>query len=873
MLNNKVSKAVRLAIAFGAASTAAFSANTFAADEEGAEKVERIEVTGSRIKRVDMEGVAPITVITAEDLEITGEVSVADVLRDSTFNSFGSGAESSGQGGGTQGIASASLRGLGADRTLLLINGKRVAPSPAAGGGSANLNAIPMAAVERIDIVSSGASAIYGSDAIGGVINVVLKKDFEGVEISGSAGRPSAPGADENSAQIVFGLAFDKGNFVMSAEHSDREVIYSRDREYTKSIIGETWEDNTGISPAGRNIRYFIDDDGDGVRDRIEWRGIESQCDTSNNFAGMQTRGGTQPGTMCGYNYSNIAAETTDLTNSSIYARGVYNITDDLSFNLNILATRFTSAGRFAPAAGNFNITGTDLAADNIDLPEGSTILASRASWRFTDNGPRDSRTLGNNFDVNAYLTGYEDWGQWDVGVHRNVSSINEIGTGYINQQFAEQFAAEGTLTDERSIALMAHTITTWNKTDYTAYNAGFSIDSLGSLEGGDIGAYFYFERVESSYRKQADSLSNASAVIGSSGGEANGDRQVTSVATEFLFPVIDGLDLTLAARYDDYSDFGDNLSPQIGVTYSLNDDYLLRGSWGQGFRAPTFANLYNRSQGFPWVYVTDLGWGQFETNTVGNENLDPEKTNQFNIGIVGNLTDSINFTLDYNLIELEDMIAYESAANIWDKYEDGIAFKPGTGVEVVGGIPERFTASYINEGEMRAQYIDLNLKANQETAFGTFRQNLQVSYTVSYETLETDAATGDEFLLDAIGLDGLPDYRATLNLGWDYEDHSVNVTVKYIPSQLEEYRYDTEARRYVGRDEARAGKRYNISSYADIDVNYRYNVTDALTLAVGARNLTNEDPSFANLADTEYNSSLYSMQGRTYYASFKYSF
>ena len=160
MINNKVSKAVRLAIAFGAASTAAFSANTFAADEEGAEKVERIEVTGSRIKRVDMEGVAPITVITAEDLEVTGEVSVADVLRDSTFNSFGSAAESSGRAGGQQGIASASLRGLGANRTLLLINGKRVAPSPAAGGGSANLNALPMASVERIEILSGGASSV-----------------------------------------------------------------------------------------------------------------------------------------------------------------------------------------------------------------------------------------------------------------------------------------------------------------------------------------------------------------------------------------------------------------------------------------------------------------------------------------------------------------------------------------------------------------------------------------------------------------------------------------------------------------------------------------------------------------------------------------
>jgi iron complex outermembrane receptor protein len=877
--NSKLAKSVRLAIAFGAAATALPATQAFAADDE-VEEIEKIEVTGSRIKRTDMEGVVPVTVISREDLEVSGEISVADVLRDSTFNSFGSSAESSGQGGGTQGIASVSLRGLGADRSLLLINGKRIAPSPAAGGGSANLNAIPFAAVDRIEIVSNGASAVYGSDAIGGVVNVILRKDYEGVSVSGSMARPTQEGGDENSFGVVMGLSGDKGSFVMSVEHSDREIIYSRDREYTRSSIGETWEDNFNISSYGRNIKYYLDSDNDGSWDTIEYRAVESECDTSLDLAGVQTKSGSQPGTMCGYNYSNIMAQTTSLANTSMYTRGVYEISNDLSFNLNSLATRFISKGRFAPAAGAFNIPGTDLANDNMadtDYTDDQIIWA-QAFWRFTDNGPRDSQTEGYNFDVNAYLEGGEDWGAWEVGVHRNVATITELGNGYINQKFAEQFGAEGTLSDPDSVALMAHTISTYNKTDYTAINAGISLDSIFSLPAGDVGAYFYTEYVETSYVSDSDALSDAVAVIGSAGGSAKGTREILSVATEFLVPVMDGMELTLAARYDDYSDFGSNLSPQVGLSYKITDDYSVRTTWGQGFRAPTFSDLFTVTQGFPWVYVSGVGWAQYETMTMGNENLDAEKSDQFAIGFVGQIMDGLDFTIDYQTIKITNMISYESASSIWWKHENGVALKDGTSVVVESGLPKEFVASYINEGEMRASFLDLNVNATQETSFGTFRQNLQLSYVASYETLEeTEDANGNtrEVFLNAAGIDGLPEYRANINLAWENEDHSLNVLFKYIPSQMNTYELNDNGTEYVYKenDSAVTGLETDIASYTDIDVNYTYQVMDALSISVGGRNLTNEDPRFGDVNETDYDGSLYSIQGRTYYASFKYDF
>ncbi|MDP2560968.1 TonB-dependent siderophore receptor [Psychrobium sp. 1_MG-2023] len=875
--NNKITKAVRIALIAGVAST---SSVAFAADknESTAEEVERVAVTGSRIQRTDMEGISPITVISREDLEVSGEVSVADVLRDSNFNSFGSSSESSGTGGGQQGIAGVSLRGLGADRSLVLVNGKRVAPSPAAGGGSANLNAIPMAAVDRIEIVSNGASAIYGSDAIGGVVNVILRKDYEGVSVAGAVGRPSQEGGDENQISLVMGVSGEKGSFVMSAEFSDREVIFSRDREYTKSAAGEKWADNTGISSNARNIRHLIDTDGDGGFDRIEWSALEDQCDTSLGFIGVQVREGSQPGTMCGYDYSKIAAETANLTNSSLYARGVYEVNDDVTFNLNTLATRTTSWGRFAPAAGNFNVTGTDMANDSVELADGESVVASRAYWRFTDNGPRDQRTDGSNFDMNMYLDGLTDWGTWTVGYHRNVANITNLGSGYINRPFAEQFAAEGTLTDERSIALMSHTISTFNKTDYASVNAGLGIDSLFTIGGNDVGAYFYAERTETTYVSQADDLSNASAVIGSAGGSAKGEREVTSLAAEFLFPLSDDLEVTLAARYDDFSDFGDNISPQLGATYNINDEWKLRASIGEGFRAPTFANLYSQSEGFPWLFVPGVGWGQYLTKTVGNEDLDAEKSDQFAFGIIGEIVDGVSFTLDYQRIEISDMISYESAANIWSKHQDGITLKPNTSITMIGNLPEELQATYINEGEMRAQFIDFDLRAVQETSFGEFRQNLAISYTLDYSTLEeTSNADGEtrEVLLDQAGLRGLPQYRMNLGLAYIYEDHSITLTAKYIPTQLNRFELNENGTKYIAseNDSAVSGQHTKIASYTDLDINYTWQAQDNLRLTVGARNLTNEDPRFRDVAESQYSSSLYSIQGRTVFAGFKYDF
>src|SRR5699024_8306092 len=166
-------------------------------DDEEAADLDRVQVTGSRISRADVEGALPVTVIDREEIDFSGQTSVADLLQQTTFNSFGSFRPQSGSS--AQSWAGLSLRGLGEGRTLILIDGRRAPMGPQIGGAQ-DLNVIPLAAVERIEILSDGASAVYGTDAIGGVVNIITRKDFTGAEFMYGQGHPKEPGGDTREA-------------------------------------------------------------------------------------------------------------------------------------------------------------------------------------------------------------------------------------------------------------------------------------------------------------------------------------------------------------------------------------------------------------------------------------------------------------------------------------------------------------------------------------------------------------------------------------------------------------------------------------------------------------------------------------------------
>ena len=207
---NKLSEAVKIAISAMTLGVASSSLPVWAEDDESTEPMEEVVVTGSRIKRAVDDSASPVTIIDAVDLQISGHNSVADVLRNTTYNSFGSFRERSGTSFGQ--IALVDLRGLGPDRTAVLINGRRVPGNPFTGASSVDLNSIPLTAVRRIEILTDSASAVYGADAIGGVINFIMRDDYDGAEVQIGMTRPKAKGADEEQVKTAFGIILEDEN-------------------------------------------------------------------------------------------------------------------------------------------------------------------------------------------------------------------------------------------------------------------------------------------------------------------------------------------------------------------------------------------------------------------------------------------------------------------------------------------------------------------------------------------------------------------------------------------------------------------------------------------------------------------------------------
>lgn len=245
--NSKVAKAVRIAMMFGAGAAATISTQAFSA-EDGAESVERIEVTGSRIKRTDLEGAIPVTVIDRAAIDFSGQTSVSDLLRNTSFNAAGSFRPQSGSS--AQGISQVNLRGLGSERSLILVDGRRLPKSPST-GNSQDLNSIPMAAVERIEILSDGASAVYGSDAIAGVVNIITRKDFNGVELRLGAGNVSLPsdGGDREEGSAVFGSSTDKSSVIGGVSWNSRDIIFENAYSWVQpggSSFGVNWRKPDG---------------------------------------------------------------------------------------------------------------------------------------------------------------------------------------------------------------------------------------------------------------------------------------------------------------------------------------------------------------------------------------------------------------------------------------------------------------------------------------------------------------------------------------------------------------------------------------------------------------------------------------------------
>ena len=884
MMNNRKPLASAIHFALGASVVAgmAMAAAPAWAQEEGSETEDRIQVTGSRILRDDLDGSLPVQIISRVDIEASGKTSLADLLRSQPINSLGSPRPVSGSAGGAS--STLSLRGLGAGRTLILIDGRRAPTAPNLGDGQ-DLNTIPLAAIERVEILADGASAIYGSDAIGGVVNIITRADFTGAQVVVGVGSPKQPGGDTREASAIFGAAGADGRVMVGVSTDKRDIVFQRQREFSAggaSIFSNNfWAPRALVHPVfGQSVP------GDGCTGE-----------------GFEARGG-----LCFYDFSLQGAYDAETENQSLFARASYNINQDWTVHLNPSVARSKYFSRYAPVpsspwlVGGFgrivlrpglpNHPATSPADGGLnpvwDQYQDPALYADDGivtlTHRFAANGPRDTFGDTTVYDLDFFVTGRV--GNYDVefGARRTESQYYELGDNYILSELAQGAIDRGdyNIYDPFSVdpALLGSFTTT------TARDARFVSREVRALISGDLfemrngtaGFAFGAEYSDSNYQDLYDALRNTGQVTGSSGGSAAGSRDQWAAYGELLLPIADKMELSLAGRYDDYSDFGNNFAPKVSLRWDPMDQLGFRASWGEGFRAPPL-DILSQEPSASAASINDpitaefLGVDpnagiQITTFVIANPNLDPESSEQFSFGVVYEPGNWFSASVDYFNIEVTDRVAFvgpQLVVNCLRGTEPdcppGLSLLPvgtftrapapelGLGVEFgPGGEVAYAQTGFASLGTIDREGFDIQLRGNFDLGdFGNLSSQLRGTYT---SVIRTDGGR------NLAGLPTNPRWRAIWANQHTFGDFNTVWNINYIGPQR-------------GIPALPDGQ----SSWVTHDVQLNYFTPWNGVISVGFDNLTNREAVLDPRQLREYNVNLYNSYGRVTYFRYTQNF
>ncbi|GAA0721157.1 TonB-dependent receptor plug domain-containing protein [Dokdonella soli] len=639
LISNTLFKAVRNALYAGAAVAAGLGASPVLAQsesEETTEKLETVVVTGSRIRRADAETAQPVFVIDRAQIEHQGLQSVADILL--SMSVAGSPPISRSQvlaSGESVGGSYVDLRDLGPQRTLVLVNGKRLGIT---NGGLQDLNTIPTSVVERIEVLKDGASSIYGSDAIAGVINVITRTRFDGAEANFYVGQYDQDDGQKQSYDFTLGAHGERGALTMSAQYAKEDPVWARNRYFSSQPFGEG---HPGLGWSGTTAYGAITNRPGGG----SWSAIPGTDTTDIANYRRLTRD----------LYANSNQQmmlNTGLERKSIYIDGTYRITDEITFRSDALYNKRDASQQVAgyPLSSGTANQGKSLGPMSIDswynplgnwhnekAPQSANF--SRRGWeqpRVTDSGLSTYRFTG-GFD-GAFDVFGRSW-FWDVGtmLNRNevlktntgnfnlINTARAIGPSFRNSQGQIQCGTPdnpiplgygigqctpwnvfspygdggvGSLSDpnvQRYVYQMTKHTGQTKTVDYAANLNG----SPFSLPAGNLGVAVGLEYRRESGSYLPDALSQIGATTDLGAGPTGGSYRVKEAYLEVDVPILKDMpfarDLAIdaAVRRSDYDSFGNTTNSKLGLKWKPIDDLLVRGTYAEGFRAPTISDLY----------------------------------------------------------------------------------------------------------------------------------------------------------------------------------------------------------------------------------------------------------------------------------------
>ena len=840
-----------------------------------AEEIQKVEVTGSSIRRLATEASLPVTMVTGEELEKRGMTTLADLMM--ALPESASLAPSN-AGSGTN----INLRGLGVNRTLVLLNGRRLA-NEAIADGYANLDVIPMSAIARVEILRDGASSIYGSDAIGGVVNFITKRTFEGKSISAQLVQPQKNGgADEQriSGTVGFGnLAQDGWNWYATVDAHRRSRLAASDRAElsTNDILtsigrapalgsgGYSMPANftTATNKNAQNPYYAS-----GCQSPYSMQGAKNTCILNDAAYGSALYGNEQVTfyTKFTKRFNEDHTLTVDYMRGQEYILGTKNPTTSLAANG--VTAQLPSSSKWYPGGSG-----------GVPAVAGLKGEPLTVTWSVADLGLATTKDKQVNQRIAVNDEGRIASWDYKLGfVYGHSLRENYYDSGYVSGADLLKGISNGTLNpfglqDSAGLAylksisvdgaLNRHSVSTFTGVDLTVSR------ELSNLAGGPMMLALGTDYHRDTTEDQKTDITNIATYAGASPSFAKSSRNVAAAYAELEVPLTKELNLNFAVRDDHFSDFGNTINPKASFRYQPTKELMFRGSANTGFRAPTLFDRYGYRLpgattktaakwddpvqcpgGTPGVAGTGKALPGLVASTVcnttlpkqtgSNADLQPEKSKGYTFGLVVEPLKNLTVSADYWHIEMTDMLANLPEQVYFtnpQKYADLFVRNADGSLAFIKNVT-------MNLGGQKASGIDVSLAyAFPKTSAGNFKVKLDGTYLTQFDNqLEKDSPYVSNIGRFGAASNGTTSsmpiitfrWKHTLSLSWDRGDWASQLTQNFNTGYHDQNLVAPEYFR-------------DIESYSIWNWTVNYRGFKSMAISAGISNLLNARPPVTN--------------------------
>jgi iron complex outermembrane receptor protein len=875
---------------------------------EPATELNRITVTGSNIKRINLETASPVQIITREEMVRGGATSLNEVLR--TISANVGGIDENRTNGFSAGAAGLNLRGIGSQATLMLINGRRLAAyaQPEFQTTFVDLNSIPIGAVERIEVLKDGASAIYGSEAMAGVVNIILRDSFEGVLVDASIGESVYKDGRQVRSSISVGggsLVEDHFNAYATLDIRQRKPMFIGNRpDYIGSQNWEDWgyKDARNIYSFPGNI-YWTDK----ATGRFTARTLDPNCPADRLTPAAVFFGAGATGQYCNFDdlkdgTYNSAGKTDRIgitsratwqpnANITVFAEAMLNrnkavVTGDLHW----------IAGQNGQPTPALPITHPQYPKELIG-PNGKTLAGGNGTVRVRAQiADFPGQGQDNVTDFARYLVGTKGalstW-DWETAILVNTSKVtSNSSSGLLLTPFVNAYKNGTFILGGPNNAAVFESVKTQSASNFSSGVYQWDAKLSGELMTLPSGPMSMASGIE--FRKEfLETNPDPQSVAGelyhtaqSPPGFSN-SRNITSLYTELSIPILKSLEAQFAARHDRYSDYGTSTTPKLGLKWNVSPSLMLRSTYAAGFRAPTLVenstdvrNAFtsfldparcndNFKEGCSWQSPYQSG---------ANPNLKPETANSFTFGAVWEPTGWLNASVDvWRIKRVDEIGTYNLDKVLADpaRYANDPAVEitrdPLTDVDRAAGATAgeitnvKSLLTNVSVTEVRGMDIDLQGKFNLGE-YGQLKPRVNLMYTMSYK----NAPSPTDDLIEYAGTRGTPEVQATIGLGWRKAAWQLSADVIFVGKMSSKNDYTQPCS--VG-EEGYQELCTGIPSFTTVNLGGSYSGFKDWKISAALQNAFNVRPPFVPYGSVGYYAPLHSAMGRYMQVTAEYRF